>query len=58
MKFYLTDRQGINRRKLGKEVFDYVSVDKYMEMVEAKRTDPLEEVSVMVKDGFIVVEED
>lgn len=54
MDFYITDRKGNNRRKLGKDVWDYISTEKYMEMVEAKRNDPNEEVSVMVKDGFVV----
>lgn len=57
MKFYFQDEQG-NRRELGpEELREHMSGYQIGEAIEAKRADPLEEVSYMTVGGFIIVEE-
>lgn len=56
MKFYFQDTQG-NRRELSwEELREHMSEYQIEEAAEAKRADPLEEVSYMTVGGFIVVE--
>lgn len=56
MKFYFQDRQG-KRRKLTKaELRQRLTEEQIKEGIEAKRTDPLEEVSYMTNGGYVVVE--
>lgn len=57
MKFYFQDKQG-NRRELSpEELREHMSEYQIGEALEAKRADPLEEVSYMTVGGFIVVDE-
>ena len=57
MKFYLQDAHG-NRQELGlEELREHMSEYQIGEAIEAKRADPLEEVSYMTVGGFIIVEE-
>lgn len=57
MKFYLQDKQG-NRRELDREELrEHMGEYQIREAIEAKRADPLEEVSYMTVGGFIIVEE-
>ena len=57
MKFYFQDMQG-NRRELSDdELREHMSEYNIREAVEAKRTDPLEEVSYMTVGGFIILED-
>lgn len=59
MKFYFTDYQGKNRKRLTmKEVRQHLSECQIEESKQAKREDPLEEVSYMTRGGFITVELD
>lgn len=54
MKFYHQDKQG-NRRELSpEELREHMSEYNIREAIEAKQADPLEEVSYMTVDGFIV----
>ena len=56
MKFYFQDRQG-KRRKLTKaELRQRLTEEQIKEGIEAKRTDPLEEVAYMTNGGYVVVE--
>ena len=59
MKFYFTDYQGKNRKRLTmKEVRQHLSECLIEESKQAKREDPLEEVSYMTRGGFIIIELD
>lgn len=56
MKFYFQDRQG-KRRKLTKaELRQRLTEEQIKEGIEAKRSDPLEEVAYMTNGGYVVVE--
>ena len=56
MKFYFQDRQG-KRRKLTKaELRQRLTEEQIKAGIEAKRTDPLEEVAYMTNGGYVVVE--
>lgn len=58
MKFYFQDRQG-KRRKLTKaELRQRLTEEQIKEGIEAKRSDPLEEVAYMTNGGYVVVEID
>lgn len=54
MKFYFYDRRGQYRREMPEdEVRKYLSAEQIEEAIEAKRADPLEQVSYMTAVGFI-----
>ena len=56
MKFYFEDKNG-NRRELTlDEVREHMSEYQIGEALDAKRADPLEEVSYFTIGGFIVVD--
>lgn len=56
MKYYFIDRQGNSRKLTAKEVRERLTPDQQLEAIEAKRQDPLEEVSFMTSGGVIVCE--
>lgn len=57
MKYMICDKRGC--RELSKaEVRDLLTPDQQLEAIEAKRNDPLEEVSFMTKRGIVVCETD
>lgn len=57
MKFYFYDRHGENRRELTMdEVHSHLSESQIEEGIEAKKMDPLEQVSFMTVGGFIEIE--
>lgn len=57
VKFYFTDRNGGNRKKLTmNEVKQRLSAIQIKEAVTAKQNDPNEEVSYMTGGGFVVCE--
>lgn len=56
MKYYFIDRQGNSRKLTAKEVRERLTPDQQLEAIEAKRQDPLEEVSYMTSGGRIVCE--
>lgn len=57
VKFYFTDRNGGNRKKLTmNEVKQRLSAKQIEEAVTAKQKDTNEEVSYMTVGGFIVCE--
>ena len=59
MKYYFTDRQGRNTRKLTrKELRERLTERQIAEGEQAKREDPLEEVSCMTDGGIIYFELD
>ena len=54
MKFYFYPTHGGERRELTEdEVREHLSAAQIEEAVEAKRADPLEQVSYMSEGGFI-----
>jgi hypothetical protein len=57
MKYYFIDRQGNSRKLTAKEVRERLTPDQQLEAIEAKRQDPLEEVSFMTIGGRIVCEQ-
>ena len=56
MKYYFIDRQGNSRKLTAKEVRERLTPDQQLEAIEAKRQDPMEEVSYMTKLGRVVCE--
>lgn len=56
MKFYLRDERGHHRELSAEEVREHMSEYQIQEAIEAKQTDPLEEVSYMTVGGYIIVE--
>ena len=58
MKFYFYDRirNGKTREMQMEEVQQHLSQQQIDDAIEAKREDPLEEVSYMTRGGFIVVD--
>ena len=56
MKFYFVDRAGKRTRLTSEQVRIRLSEHQIKEAIEAKRADPLEEVSYMAPGGMIVVE--
>ena len=56
MKYYFIDRQGNSRKLTAKEVRERLTPDQQLEAIEAKRQDPLEEVSFMTSGGVIMCE--
>lgn len=58
MKFYFYDRirNGKAREMQMEEVQQHLSQSQIDDAIEAKRADPLEEVSYMTSGGFIVVD--
>lgn len=56
MKYYFIDRQGNSRKLTAKEVRERLTPDQQLEAIEAKRQDPLEEVSFMTSGGMVVCE--
>ena len=56
MKYYFIDRQGNSRKLTAKEVRERLTPDQQLEAIEAKRQDPLEDVSFMTSGGVIVCE--
>ncbi len=56
MTFYLDKTDGTTQKLTNKEVRKYLSKYQIESAIEAKRTDPLEQVSYIVVGGFIRVE--
>lgn len=56
MRFVYYTRRGEVRELLDEEVREYLSEGQIAEAIEAKQADPLEEVSYMAPNGFIVCE--
>lgn len=58
MKFYFYDRiqNGESREMQMDEVQQHLSQTQISEGIEAKKADPLEEVSYMTVGGFIVID--
>lgn len=56
MKFYFVDRAGKRTRLTSEQVRIRLTERQIKEAIEAKRADPLEEVSYMAPGGMIVAE--
>ena len=56
MKFYYVDKSGKRRRLTKNQAGEYLSELQIKEGIEAKRADPLEEVSFMTPGGIITLE--
>lgn len=56
MKFYYVDKSGKRRRLTKNQAGEYLSELQIKEAIEAKRADPLEEVSYMAPGGMITLE--
>ena len=56
MKFYFVDRTGKRTRLTSEQVRIRLSEQQIKEAIEAKRADPLEEVSYMAPGGMITLE--
>lgn len=56
MKFYFVDRAGKRTRLTSEQVRIRLTERQVKEAIEAKREDPLEEVSYMAPGGMIVAE--
>lgn len=56
MKFYFYDRNGKSREMQMDEVQQHLSQSQIDEGIEAKKADPLEEVSYMTIGGYIVID--
>ena len=56
MKFYFVDRTGKRTRLTSEQVRIRLTEQQIMEAIEAKRADPLEEVSFMAPGGMITLE--
>lgn len=56
MKFYFVDRTGKRKRLTSEQVRIRLSEQQIKEAIEAKRADPLEEVSYMAPGGMITLE--
>lgn len=56
MKFYFYDRNGKSREMQMDEVQQHLSQSQIDEGIDAKKTDPLEEVSYMTVGGYIVID--
>jgi len=56
MKFYFVDRAGKRTRLTSEQVRIRLTEQQIKEAIEAKRADPLEEVSFMAPGGMIVAE--
>ena len=58
MKYILQSRKTEDRELTPAEVRELLTPDQQLEAIEAKRQDPLEEVSFMTKRGMVVCEID
>lgn len=56
MKFYFDKNDGTTKKLTDKEVRERLSKNQIEEAIEAKKADPLEEVSYMTVGGFIRAE--
>lgn len=56
MTFYFDNTDGTTQKLTNEEVRKYLSKYQIESAIEAKRTDPLEQVSYIVVGGFIRVE--
>ena len=56
MKFYFVDRAGKRKRLTSEQVRIRLTEQQIKEAIEAKRADPLEEVSFMAPGGMITME--
>lgn len=56
MKFYFDKQDGTNQELTMDEVREHMSEYNIKEAIEAKKADPLEEVSYMTVGGFIRVD--
>lgn len=56
MKFYFVDRAGKRKRLTSEQVRIRLTEQQIKEAIEAKRADPLEEVSFMAPGGMITLE--
>ena len=56
MKFYFQDNHGNRRELTMDEVHEHMSEYQIGEALDAKRSDPNEEVSYMTVGGYIVVD--
>lgn len=56
MKFYFQNRQGERRELTEDEVREHMSEYQIGEAIQAKKTDPCEEVSYMTVGGYIIVD--
>lgn len=56
MKYYYVDKTGKRTRLTKKNVRVFLTEDQIKEGIEAKRADPLEEVSFMAPGGMITLE--
>lgn len=56
MKFYFQNRQGERRELTEDEVREHMSEYQMGEAIQAKKTDPCEEVSYMTVGGYIIVD--
>ena len=53
MNFYIYDGDGSRRKLTEDEVREHLSASQIEEAIEAKRADPMEEVSYMTVGGFV-----
>ena len=56
MKFYFYGKNGCHREMTDEEVHQHLTTGQIEDSINAKKADPLEEVSYMTVGGFIVVD--
>ena len=56
MKFYLQSRNGNIEEITEGEARELLGKRRFDEGIEAKKADPLEEVSYMAGDGFVIID--